>query len=168
MANQSKALIDRSQLRRPTSFFSSRARLQSSAHLINTIVQGRPLRKHDILGEKVCAKDVQLIKHHFFQQFEDFREETDRSAIVFVRRFILLWIEVTLLIAQSICSTVSDQPLLFWLLLIVIFQTNMILKEEIATLQILLKLNTPGQSLFYLGEARVNHCCRHFLSITGF
>ena len=105
-----------------------------------------------------------MIKHHFFQRFEDFREESDRSAIVFVRRFILVWIEVTLLIAQSICSTVSDQPLLFWLLLIVIFQTNMILKGEIANLQILLKLNTPGQS----GEARVNHCCRHFLSITGF
>lgn len=109
-----------------------------------------------------------MIKHHFFQRFEDFREETDRSAIVFVRRFKLLWIEVTLLIAQSICSTVSDQHLLFWLLLIVIFQTNMILKGEIANLQILLKLNTPGQSLFYVGEARVSHCCRHFLSITGF
>ena len=109
-----------------------------------------------------------MIKHHFFQRFEDFREESDRLAIVFVRRFLLLWIEVTLLIAQSICSTVSDQPLLFWLLLIVIFQTNMILKGEIANLQILLKLNTPGQSLFYVGEARVSHCCRHFLSITGF
>ena len=81
-----------------------------------------------------------MIKHHFFQRFEDFRDESDRSAIVFVRRFILVWIEVTLLIAQSIWSTVSDQPLLFWLLLIVIFQTNMILKGEIANLQILLKL----------------------------
>ena len=50
--------VDRSMAATPTSFFSSRARLQSSANLITTIAQERPLRKHYILGEKVCAKEV--------------------------------------------------------------------------------------------------------------
>ena len=62
------------------------------------------------------------MKHHFFQQFEDFGEETDGSAIVFVRSFILLLKGVTLLVAQSICLTIYVQPLLFSLLLIVTFQ----------------------------------------------
>ena len=50
--------VDRSMAAAPTFFFSSRARLQLSANLINTLAQERPLRKHDILGEKVCAKEV--------------------------------------------------------------------------------------------------------------
>ena len=106
---------------------------------------------------------VQLIKHHFFQQCEDFVEETDRSAIVFVRRFILSGLErgditqSTEYLLNYVCPT-----FVIWAVFDYHFSTNMILKGE---MHCLLKLNTPGQSLFYAGEARVNHCCS-LLSIT--
>ena len=55
---RSKA-FDRSMAATLTSFFSSRARLQSwSVNLINAVAQECPLRKPDILREKFDAKEV--------------------------------------------------------------------------------------------------------------
>ena len=72
--------------------------------------------------QAIYCRKLRGYTSEFFSEYSGTGEETDKSAIVFVRSFILLWKGVTLLVAQSICLTIYVQPLLFWLLLIVTFQ----------------------------------------------
>ena len=72
---QSKAL-ERSIATTPTSFFSSSARLQSSVNLINAVAQECPLRKPDMLGEKIGAKEAYIWANSTFSNSLEIAEIT--------------------------------------------------------------------------------------------